>query len=186
MSKSERLKRDLAGIGPEPRRSGLQRMSSLKDYRIGKGEPDIRGWAVRTLNGREVGKVDDLLVDPDAGEVVMMDVEMRASERHLQLPLRTAQLDHGAKRVIVDSGDVDTYSALDHMPAQDRDRDRYYEEEERAREREEEIARTQRAADAERAQLAPEARADVDEVVVERRPVIEEVVIRRRVVDNDE
>ena len=199
MAKNERLRRDMAGVGPEPRRTGLRPLSGLADFRISKGEPDIRGWSVRTLNGREIGKVDDLLVDADAGEVVMMDVEMRASERHLQLPLRHAQLDHSAHRVIVDSGDVDTYSAIDDMPAHDRDRDRYYDSRERAREREESLARDARRDDlsadvrtpaldadaAERRQLAPDTRADAEEVVVERRPVIEEVVIRRRVVDTD-
>ena len=116
MGKKERLRRDIAGVGPEPRRLGLSPLRTLKDFQIAKGEPDIRGWSVRTLNGSEVGKVDDLLVDPEAGEVVMMDVEMRASERHLQLPLRSAQLDHHAHRVIVDSGDVQRYSSMDEIP----------------------------------------------------------------------
>lgn len=130
MGKKERLRRDIAGVGPEPRRIGLKPLSSLSDFRISKGEPDIRGWSVRTLNGSEVGRVDDLLVDPEAGEVVMMDVEMRASERHLQLPLRTAQLDHSTNRVIVDSGDVQRYAAMDDLPSErDRQRelDRYFE-----------------------------------------------------------
>jgi sporulation protein YlmC with PRC-barrel domain len=110
MGKKERLRRDLAGVGPEPRRSGLHPLSGLKDFRISKGEPDIRGWEVRTLNGREVGRVDDLLVDTDAGEVVMMEIEMRGSERHIELPLRSAQIDKHASRVIVDSGDVELYA----------------------------------------------------------------------------
>jgi len=108
--KKERLRRDIAGVGPEPRRAGLHPLSGLKDFRIGKGEPDIRGWEVRTLNGRDVGRVDDLLVDTDAGEVVMLDIEMRGSDRHIELPIRSAQLDHETSRVIVDSGDVDLYA----------------------------------------------------------------------------
>jgi sporulation protein YlmC with PRC-barrel domain len=111
MAKKERLRRDIAGVGPEPRRTGLHPLSGLKDFRISKGEPDIRGWEVRTLSGRDVGRVDDLLVDTDAGEVVMLDIEMRGSDRHIELPIRSAQLDHGANRVLVDSGDVDLYAA---------------------------------------------------------------------------
>jgi sporulation protein YlmC with PRC-barrel domain len=107
MGDKDRLKRDSAGIGPEPRRSGLHKLSSLKDFRVAKGEPDIRGWDVRTLNGRDVGEVDDLLVDPESGEVVFMDVALNNSRDHIELAIRSAQLDREKKHVIVDSGDVD-------------------------------------------------------------------------------
>jgi sporulation protein YlmC with PRC-barrel domain len=107
MGEKDRLKRDSAGIGPEPRRSGLHKLSSLKDFRVAKGEPDIRGWEVRTLNGRDVGEVDDLLVDPESGEVVFMDIAMNNTRDHIELAIRTAQLDRDKNRVIVDSGDVD-------------------------------------------------------------------------------
>jgi hypothetical protein len=212
MGKKERLRRDIAGVGPEPRRSGLHPLSGLKDFRISKGEPDIRGWEVRTLNGREIGRVDDLLVDTDAGEVVMMEVELRGSERHVELPIRSAQIDNHRNHVIVDSGDVELYAGgladqvdrggeRDERGLVDRDRDgipdRIEEDDDRARRLREREAdddvgagRTRvrgRDADAlERDQLPPEARTDSDEVVVERRPVIEEVVIRRRVLDKDD
>src|SRR4051812_31182429 len=117
MSDRDRLKRDSAGIGPEPRRSGLHKMSSLKDFRVAKGEPDIRGWEVRTLNGRDVGEVDDLLVDPESGEVVFLDVALNNSKNHIELAIRTAQLDREKEHVIVDSGDVDAQTALVERPA---------------------------------------------------------------------
>jgi sporulation protein YlmC with PRC-barrel domain len=82
-------------------------MSGLKGFRIARGEPDIRGWEVRTLNGRDVGEVDDLLVDPESGEVVFLDVAMNITDRHIELAIRSAQLDREKKHVIVDSGDVD-------------------------------------------------------------------------------
>lgn len=113
MGEKDRLKRDSAGIGPEPRRSGLHRMSELKDFRVAKGEPDIRGWEVRTLNGRDVGVVSDLLVDPESGEVVFMEVAMNNSDRHIDLALRSAQLEREHDRVIVDSGDVDAVDTGD-------------------------------------------------------------------------
>jgi sporulation protein YlmC with PRC-barrel domain len=209
MGKKGRLRRDLAGVGPEPRRSGLHPLSGLKDFRISKGEPDIRGWEVRTLNGREVGRVDDLLVDTDAGEVVMMEIELRGSERHVELPIRSAQIDKHASRVIVDSGDVELYAGglagdlraradRDERAVTDRDLDLVPDaaEDRARRERELELRDDPalretrlrgRDADAtERYPLPPEARSDADEVVVERRPVIEEVVIRRRVLDKDD
>lgn len=211
MGKKQRLRRDVAGVGPEPRRSGLHPLSGLKEFRISKGEPDIRGWDVSTLNGREVGRVDDLLVDTDAGEVVMMDVAMRGSDRHVELPIRSAQIDQQRNRVIVDSGDLELFahgSSDDARTQGDRDDrsfigrdsdmvtdhdadDRARHARERARDEADESAERHtwlrgRDADAiERDQLPPEARSDTDEVVVERRPVIEEVVIRRRVVDSE-
>ena len=185
MAKRGRLRRDIAGVGPEPRRTGLHPLSGLKDFRIGKGEPDIRGWEVRTLNGRDVGLVDDLLVDTDAGEVVMLDIEMRGSERHIELPIRSAQLDQEAKRVIVDSGDVELYAGSvsddvrsradrddrtfidrDREPIMNRDGPEY---DERATH---DVRLRGRDADAiERDQLEPELRSETDEVVVDRRPV---------------
>lgn len=200
MGKKERLKRDLAGVGPEPRRSGLQPLRSLGDFRIAKGEPDIRGWTVRTLNGSEVGKVDDLLVDAEAGEVVMMDVEMRASERHLQLPMRTAQLDHDAHRVIVDSGDVQRYGSLDdvqsdaerqreldhyfaedrdrererYRPRLDRDRDRDLDNDGVRDDREEEVARNVRGSTRDANAI------ERDQLAPDMRSDAEEVVIERR------
>lgn len=212
MARNERLRRDHAGIGPDPGRSGLQPLKKTKGFRIAKGDPDIRGWEVHTLNGRPVGSVDDLLVDVDAGDVVMMDVEMRGSQRHLELPIRAAQLDRERRRVIVDSGDVDRYAGgtdLDRDGVEDRherdrsardlDRDGIDDRDERAlrtrdRDRDGVPDRNERpdrpmtraGTRLERDELAPDMRADADEVVVERRPVIEEVVVRRRVVDPDE
>jgi sporulation protein YlmC with PRC-barrel domain len=215
MGKKERLRRDHAGIGPEPGRAGLQPLKKTKGFRIAKGEPDIRGWEVHTLNGRRVGQVDDLLVDLDAGDVVMMDVEMRGSQRHLELPLRSAQLDRDQRRVIVDSGDVDRYGGTEedldadgvadrderHLGDRDLDRDGVPDRTERKlrdpdldrdgiRDRDELRARNEHLTRPnprlERDELDPEMRADTDEIVVERRPVVEEVVIRRRVVDQDE
>ena len=118
MGEKDRLKRDSAGIGPEPRRSGLHKLSSLKKFRIARGEPDIRGWAVRTLNGRDVGEVDDLLVDPESGEVVFMVVSMNNSDRQIELAIRSAQLDREKKHVIVDSGDVDAHGSAYDAPVE--------------------------------------------------------------------
>lgn len=108
MAKDERIRRDTAGVGPDPDFSRrLYPIGELKDYRIASGEPDIRGWSVVTLNGREVGEVEDLLVDPARGEVVMLEIDLDRSGRHVEVPLRSVQLDRTRDCVIVDSGDVD-------------------------------------------------------------------------------
>jgi len=180
MGEKDRLRRDAAGVGPEPRRSGLFPLSELKKFRIARGEPDIRGWEVRTLNGRNVGEVDDLLVDPESGEVVFMEVGMNNTDRHIELSLRSAQLDRERKQVIVDSGDVDA-----HGPS--------YESRYSERLTPEERAGHGRMADDSEVRYVDrdqrddmrsrDIRADADEVVIDRRPVVEEVIIRRRPVD---
>ena len=193
MGAKDRLRRDAAGIGPEPRRSGLFPLSELKKFRIARGEPDIRGWEVRTLNGRNVGEVDDLLVDPESGEVVFMEVGMNNSDRHIELSLRHAQLDRERKHVIVDSGDVDAHGPSYEAPYRQRltpedraghsrmvdDSEVRYADRNPDRNPDRELVDER----AEMDQRARDIRADADEVVVDRRPVVEEVVIRRRPAD---
>jgi sporulation protein YlmC with PRC-barrel domain len=176
----DRLRRDQAGVGPDPetaRRHGLVPMDELDGYTMAEGEPDIRGWDVRTLSGREIGEIEDLLVDRERGEVVMIEVEMREGGVHAEVPIRSVQLDREHKAVIVDSGDLDSrhdQRARDRMKAVDR---------ESAREaRGTEPRRLTYGAREEFTRTDGDA---ADEVVIERRPVIEEVVVRRRTVDEE-
>lgn len=98
---------DAAGVGPYVRKGvPLERLSELGNYKIAEGEPDIRGWEVRTISGRQLGEVVELLVDPDAGEVVMIDVDLRDSGRHSFAPVRAAMIDRTARVVRLDTGDL--------------------------------------------------------------------------------
>lgn len=158
-------RRDTAGIGPDPSMAGkLTRLSTMRGFDVANGEPDIRGWDVRTLAGAEIGAVDDLLVDPHRGEVVLIDIDMKGTDQHVNVPIRGVQIDRERRCVIVDSGDLRT-ARESGFGLDDRDR---------GQERTDSEDRLQAREDA------------AEEVVVERRPVIEEVVIRRRVVDSDE
>lgn len=158
-------RRDTAGIGPDPSLAGrLTRLSSMRGFDIAHGEPDIRGWDVRTLSGAEIGEVDDLLVDPHRGEVVLIDIDMKGSDQHVNVPIRGVQIDRTRRCVIVDSGDLRN-ARESGLGLEDRDL---------AQERTDGEQRLQASEDA------------AEEIVVERRPVIEEVVIRRRVVDQDD
>lgn len=98
---------DAAGVGPYVRKDmRLARLSELDKYKIADGEPDIRGWEVRTISGRQLGEVAELLVDTDAGEVVMIDVDVRDSGRHGFAPVRAAMIDRTARVVRLDTGDL--------------------------------------------------------------------------------
>ncbi|MEO6346658.1 MAG: PRC-barrel domain-containing protein [Aquaticitalea sp.] len=54
----------------------LYYMNELSDYKISDGYPDVRGWDVKDIDHRVIGKVDNLLVNPEAQRVVYLDVEV--------------------------------------------------------------------------------------------------------------
>lgn len=115
----ERERRDRAGVGPSPRRSvRLVPMKELDHYKVADGEPDVRGWEVRTVSGREIGEIDDLLVDTTTNEVVMLDVDLRGSDAHTLAPVRAVQLDREKHIAIIDSADL---QGAEDVPALRRD-----------------------------------------------------------------
>lgn len=210
----DRVDSDAAGVGPYARDTErLVKLSDLDGWDIAEGEPDIRGWEVRTVSGRELGEVKELLVDPDSREVVMLDVDLSGTDEHAMLPIRVAELDRERRIVRVDSADLRRTSAevagtaaADEIPVPpaitpaeverraeivtgkdettlERENQRDYEEEKRLE------------ASDERKRERDIARQDENrvrygrskEVVVERRPVVvEETVVRRRAVDGSE
>jgi sporulation protein YlmC with PRC-barrel domain len=210
MGRKRETRRDQAGVGPDPSES-RRRLASIDDldgYKVADGEPDVRGWEVTTLNGRELGAVEDLLIDPDRGEVVMLEIALRDEGVHAELPLRHVQLDHKRKVVVVDSGDLDRGTrsdvrARDRMGDEDRERvrttygggarDVRYGESRDVRPADDDRVIVHRGTDSddvdhERRAGASNVPVDddvVDETVVERRPMIEEVVVRRRTVEED-
>ncbi len=98
---------DAAGVGPYVRKGvRLARLSELGKYKVADGEPDIRGWEVRTISGRKLGEVSELLVDTEAGEVVMLDVDVASGGRHSFAPVRAAMIDRTARVVRLDTGDL--------------------------------------------------------------------------------
>ena len=57
----------------------LYYINELSDYKISDGYPDVRGWDVKDIDNRVIGKVDNLLVNTDAERVVYLDVEVNNS-----------------------------------------------------------------------------------------------------------
>jgi sporulation protein YlmC with PRC-barrel domain len=105
---ADRGLRDEANVGPDPRQArSLVPMRELDDYKVADGEPDIRGWRVFTSSGRELGRVEDLLVDTASSEVVMLDIDLRRNDRHTLAPIRAAWIDREHERVIIDSRELE-------------------------------------------------------------------------------
>lgn len=89
----------------------LAHLGDLDDYKVADGEPDIRGWDVKSADGRKLGEVADVLVD--TGTMKVRYVEVKLSEdvaeetarardtadartepvRHVLVPIGVARLD---------------------------------------------------------------------------------------------
>lgn len=154
--------RDAAGIGPYAReRERLVPMCEMRGWNVSSGEADVRSWEVVTLSGRLLGVVRELLVDAEAGEVVMLEVNLAGSARHALVPIRLVAIDRDKRVVRADSGDLQEIE-----DAGDRTR---FTASELSR-----VGRDVKYADARR------------ERVIERRPTVEETVVRRRKPDDTE
>lgn len=85
----------------------LRRMSDLEDeYRVAGDDP--RGWSVVTGEGRRVGQVAELLMEPGAMRARFLDVaadekelELEPVDRHILIPAERVRLDRGKKKVVV-------------------------------------------------------------------------------------
>lgn len=155
--KYERIDRDAAGVGPYAReREGLVPLSTLKNWDISRGDADVRGWDVRTVSGRQLGTVRDLLVDKDQHEVAMLDIDVPGENRHAFVPIRNVQVDRVARVILMDSSDFDAAAAGVSEAAVETAREREISDETR------------------RPREGP-----AEETVVDRRPVVEETVVRR-------
>lgn len=107
MEHTNRNGRDAAGVGPYAReRENLVALSTLGSWKVSEGEPDIRSWEVRTVSGRQLGTVHDLLIDPNAGEVVMLDVDLPGTDHHTFVPIRVVQIDRARRIILMDSADL--------------------------------------------------------------------------------
>ena len=105
----------------------LYYLHELSDYKVESDDPDVRGWEIRDADGREVGKVDNLLVNKEKQKVVYLDVEVDESlieadhkpyakpakdevhefinkngENHLIIPIGLASLNTDEKYVYTD------------------------------------------------------------------------------------
>jgi uncharacterized protein (TIGR02271 family) len=86
--------------------SSLVRLSDA-DYDVAPGEHDVRGWEVCLANDEKIGEVEDLIIDPSAGKVRYLDVELDReavgidNDRHVLVPIATAQLDTDDEEVVL-------------------------------------------------------------------------------------
>lgn len=113
MKPEERSARDAAGVGPYASdRERLVSLASLDNWHVPDGEADVRGWDVRTVSGRQLGTVQDLLIDAAGREVVMLDVDVPAENRRVCVPIRNVEIDRRARVVLMDSADFQNAASV--------------------------------------------------------------------------
>jgi uncharacterized protein (TIGR02271 family) len=104
---------DIEGMDREIKRSrpsGDPRCAALHDlddYEVAEGYPDPRGWTVRSADGRDVGKVRDLIVDTGSMRTRYLAVRLddyftdERGEYDVLVPIGAARLDDDGDNVIV-------------------------------------------------------------------------------------
>lgn len=87
---------------------GIVPLDQLRDFEIAEGDPDVRGWAVISSDGREIGEVDEVLIDTSVMKVRYLDVAVfddllaDGEERHILVPIGYARLDETDDQIFVD------------------------------------------------------------------------------------
>lgn len=86
----------------------LVRLEELKHFKVAEGDHDIRGWEVKTADGKKIGKVEELIVDPVERRVRYMEVKADRKalgvddDRHLLVPIGTARLEEKGNNVLIE------------------------------------------------------------------------------------
>jgi sporulation protein YlmC with PRC-barrel domain len=79
----------------------------MSDFEVADGYVDVRGWEVSSSDGRDVGRVHDLLVDLDGMRTRYIEVRLHPAvaaaegDRDVLVPIGSANISESTKRVIV-------------------------------------------------------------------------------------
>src|SRR3954468_8037682 len=103
------------------------RLTHLKgsDYEVADGQPDIRGWNVKDINGKTIGEVDDLIFDERTLKVRYMVVDLDRKylnldkDRDVLVPIGAGEVPEKDDVVILPNITATQLSAL---PVYDHDR----------------------------------------------------------------
>lgn len=120
-------------------RKHLYYLNELSDFKVDSDDPDVRGWVVKDVDNRTVGKVDNLLVSKEKKRVLYLDIEVDTSiidanhdpygksssevhefinkdgENHLILPIGMARLNLDEKYVYSDKLNHQTFAETKRM-----------------------------------------------------------------------
>jgi uncharacterized protein (TIGR02271 family) len=96
----------------------LRRLGELDNFEVASDDPDVRGWAVKTRDGRGVGEVEELIVDPSARKVRYLEVDLNRDSfqlkdaRRVSIPVESAQINSQDRAVFVSGLSTEQIAAL--------------------------------------------------------------------------
>jgi len=101
----------------EHTQESLIRMSETHDYDVADHDLDVRGWTVTTSENQEVGRVDDLVIDPTGMKVRYLEValsDQAAAEQSggVLVPIEAADLERSRKTVVIHGLGAQQFRAL--------------------------------------------------------------------------
>jgi hypothetical protein len=79
--------------------SRIAPLGEVDDFEVAEGYPDVRGWRVDAVDGTEIGKVHELLVDLDAMRTRYLDVRLTSEvavapeDRDVLVPVGAANIE---------------------------------------------------------------------------------------------
>lgn len=85
----------------------LRRLGDLSDFKVASDDPDVRGWGIRTRDGREIGEIEELIVDPEARKVRYLEVALDRDslglrdEKHVSIPIESVDINQRDRAVTV-------------------------------------------------------------------------------------
>lgn len=97
---------------------GTVPLSDLKDFKVADGAPDVRGWDVKSDDGRKIGEVKELLVSPTERRVRYLCVKLDrdvagGGDRDVLVPVGVARLDDKHDDVLIPASAVGSFQGLD-------------------------------------------------------------------------
>jgi len=96
------------------------RLRHLKgsDFEVADGQPDIRGWNVKDINGNKIGEVDDLIFDDRTLKVRYMVVDLDKNDfdldkdRDVLIPIGLGEIPEKKDEIILPNVSADRLTAL--------------------------------------------------------------------------
>jgi len=101
----------------EVRNDGTDRLvplSNLKDFKVAKDNPDVRGWRIVGADGESLGMVKDLIVDPQEMKARYLSVVADRKffntddDPYMLVPIGAAALDKKGRKIFVSHIDSKT------------------------------------------------------------------------------
>ena len=99
-------------------KQNLRRLGDLDSFEVASDDADVRGWSVKTRDGRAIGEVEELIVDPAAQKVRYLEVDLDREgfglrdARRVSIPVESAEVSQRDHTVLINGLSRDAIAAL--------------------------------------------------------------------------